>query len=60
LYPDNGRALTDDVIDQFLSMLTNGKVKSDGVGPHHDLLATFPYLGPPHMAVAERFHQHDH
>lgn len=54
-YPHNGRALTDDVLDQFLSMITNGKVKSDGVGPHHDLLAAFPYLGPPHMTAAERF-----
>jgi hypothetical protein len=54
-YPDNGRALTDDVLDHFLSLLTNGKVKSDGVGPHRDLLAEFPYLGPPHTAAAERF-----
>jgi hypothetical protein len=28
--------------------LTNGKVKEDKVGPHGDLLAEFPYLGPPH------------
>jgi len=47
-YPANGRSLTDDVIDHFLSLFTNGKVKSDGVGPHTDLLAGFPYLGPPH------------
>ena len=58
-YPDNGRALTDDVLDHFLSLLTNGKVKSDGVGPHRDLLAEFPYLGPPHMAAAERFNAHE-
>jgi hypothetical protein len=58
-YPSNGRALTDDVLDQFLSILTNGKVKSDGVGPHQDLLAEFPYLGPPHMAGAERFSARD-
>lgn len=47
-YPENGRALTDDVIDGFLSIITNGKVTGDHVGPHKDLLAAFPYLGPPH------------
>jgi hypothetical protein len=47
-YPDNGRALTDDTQDHFLSILTNGKVTTDGVGPHTDLLVDFPYLGPPH------------
>jgi hypothetical protein len=50
-YPNNGRALTDDVLDHFLSILTNGKVTTDGVGPHSDLLADFPYLGPPHKAT---------
>jgi hypothetical protein len=49
-YPDNGRALSDDVMDVFLPMLTNGKVKGDQVGPHKDLLAVFPYVGPPHEA----------
>jgi hypothetical protein len=39
---------TDDVVDVFLSVLTNGKVTGDNVGHHHDLLAEFPYLGPPH------------
>lgn len=47
-YPDNGRALTDDAVDTFLPILTNGKVTGDGVGPHSDLLSEFPYLGPPH------------
>jgi hypothetical protein len=51
-YPDNGRTLTDDVLDYFLSIFTNGKVTTDGVGPHRDLLTEFPYLGPPHRAVA--------
>ena len=37
-YPDNGRALTDDVVDFFLPLLTNGKVTQDKVGPHKDLL----------------------
>ena len=49
-FPDNGRALTDDVSDVFLAILTNGKVTEDKVGPHGDLLAEFPYLGPPHKA----------
>jgi len=49
-YPNNGRALTDDVVDFFLPLLTNGKVKEDKVGPHKDLLAAFPYVGPPHQA----------
>jgi hypothetical protein len=47
-YPDNGRALTDDVVDFFLPLLTNGKVTRDNVGPHKDLLTEFPYVAPPH------------
>jgi hypothetical protein len=47
-FPHNGRTLTDDVVDYFFSILTNGKVTGDKVGPHGDLLAEFPYLGPPH------------
>ena len=47
-FPHNGRTLTDDVVDVFLPMYTNGKVTRDGVGPHGDLLHEFPYLGPPH------------
>jgi Domain of unknown function (DUF4331) len=49
-YPVNGRALTDDVVDFFLPLLTNGKVTKDNVGPHKDLLASFPYVGSPHQA----------
>jgi hypothetical protein len=49
-YPANGRTLTDDVVDGFLSVLTNGKVMEDKVGPHTDLLDEFPYLGTPHIA----------
>ena len=45
-YP-NGRALTDDVFSARMAFLTNGKVSSDGLRPHDDLLAGFPYLGPP-------------
>ncbi len=44
----NGRRLTDDVIDVELGLVTNGAITSDGVGPHTDLLASFPYLGNPH------------
>ena len=47
-YPSNGRTLTDDALDHFLSILTNGKVTTDGVGAHSDLLSEFPYVGPPH------------
>jgi len=47
-FPYNGRTLTDDVVDVFLSMYTSGKVRGDKVGPHRDLLDEFPYLGPPH------------
>jgi len=47
-FPGNGRALTDDAFDSFVQILTNGRLKGDGVGPHGDLLAEFPYLGLPH------------
>lgn len=49
-YPVNGRALADDVMDHFISILTNGKVTGDKVGAHLDLLDAFPYLGTPHQA----------
>jgi Domain of unknown function (DUF4331) len=44
----NGRKLTDDVIDAELSLVTNGAIKTDFVGPHTDYLKHFPYLGRPH------------
>ncbi len=47
-FPSNGRALTDDAADAFVAVATNGKVTGDRVGPHGDLLADFPFLGPPH------------
>lgn len=53
-YPNNGRTLTDDVLDHFLSIFTHGKVTTDGIGAHSDLLMEFPYLGPPHNAAAAR------
>jgi len=43
----NGRNLTDDIVNIVLSLVKNTPV-SDGVGPHTDLLVTFPYLGSPH------------
>jgi hypothetical protein len=50
-YP-NGRALTDDVFSARFAWLTRGKVTSDGLKPHDDLLAEFPYLGPPNLYPA--------
>jgi len=44
----NGRKLADDVIDISLTLVTNGKITSDFVGPHTDYLSQFPYLGQPH------------
>jgi hypothetical protein len=56
--PLNGRALTDDVIDAELNIVTGGfafagrddtgAIGSDCVGPHDDYRARFPYLGKPH------------
>ena len=50
-FPVNGRTLTDDAFDSFLAILTNGKITEDKVGPHSDLIAEFPYVGPPHKAA---------
>lgn len=47
-YP-NGRSLTDDVFSARMAFLTNGRITSDGIRPHDDLLAEFPYLGPPNQ-----------
>jgi hypothetical protein len=44
----NGRRLVDDVIDISLTLVTNGKITTDHVGPHTDYLSHFPYLGEPH------------
>ena len=56
--PLNGRALTDDVIDAELNIVTggfafdgrdgNGAIGTDCVGPHGDYMSAFPYLGEPH------------
>ena len=45
-YP-NGRVMTDDVYSLRFAWLTNGKVPPSGLKPHDDLLAHFPYTGPP-------------
>ncbi len=42
-------ALTAESITEWSTILTNGKVTGDNVGPHDDFLDDFPYLGPPHM-----------
>ncbi len=44
----NGRNLTDDVINMGIGLLTNGAVPHDGLRPHADLRADFPFLGNPH------------
>jgi Domain of unknown function (DUF4331) len=59
--PLNGRALVDDVIDIELRIVTggdplglfddrdaDGAINTDGIGPHDDYMARFPYLGVPH------------
>ena len=51
VYPTNGRALTDSVVEYFIPLFSNGKVKTDKTRAHGDLLAEFPYLGPPHRAL---------
>lgn len=58
--PLNGRALTDDVIDAELNIVTggfpfdgrdgDGAIGGDCVGAHDDYLTSFPYLGEPHGA----------
>lgn len=47
-FPHNGRALSDDAADTFVEVVTNGRLKGDGIGAHTDLLSEFPYLGTPH------------
>ncbi|MFJ4713431.1 DUF4331 family protein [Streptomyces sp. NPDC088785] len=44
----NGRTLTDDVINLGVAQLTGGAVPHDGLRPHTDLRAEFPFLGTPH------------
>src|ERR687894_291693 len=44
----NGRRLDDAIVDAALDLFTNGRITSDGVSPHRDMLYSFPYLGAPH------------
>jgi len=46
-YP-NGRQLTDDIADNLVEIITQGKMKDDLIYPHTDYLAEFPYLGMPY------------
>ena len=45
-YP-NGRALTDDAFSARFAWMSNGKIGSQGLKPHNDMLPVFPYLGVP-------------
>ncbi len=45
-YP-NGRIPTDDVYSMRFAWLSHGKIPPAGLKPHGDLLAEFPYVGPP-------------
>jgi len=45
-YP-NGRSLTDDVYSDRFAWLSNGQIGPQGLRPHDDLIAEFPYLGLP-------------
>ena len=44
-YPSNGRALTDDILDYFLTIITNGKVTTDEVGAPHRSAPRVPLFG---------------
>jgi hypothetical protein len=46
-YP-NGRKLTDDIVDEVVSLMSHGRITTDLVEPHTDYLTDFPYLGLPH------------
>jgi uncharacterized protein DUF4331 len=46
VYP-NGRALTDDAFSARFAWMSNGSIGSQGLDPHKDMLAEFPFLGVP-------------
>jgi hypothetical protein len=50
-YP-NGRALDDDVFSARFAWLSNGKIGPQGLKPHGDVTAEFPYLGVPNRYPA--------
>jgi hypothetical protein len=45
-YP-NGRTLTGDAFSARFAWMSNGKIGSQGLKPHGDLLTEFPFLGVP-------------
>jgi hypothetical protein len=45
----NGRAITDDAFSARFAWLTNGRVGSQGLKPHADLVPDFPFLGVPNL-----------
>jgi hypothetical protein len=45
-YP-NGRIMTDDVFSARMTFMTHGQATPQGIGPHDDLMAEFPFLGLP-------------
>jgi hypothetical protein len=47
-FPQNGRKPGDDAADTFLNIISDGKIKGDGIPAHGDLLSEFPYLASPH------------
>jgi hypothetical protein len=50
-YP-NGRALDDDAFSARFAWLSNGRIGPDGLKPHADMPAEFPFLGPPNLYPA--------
>jgi hypothetical protein len=48
----NGRALSDDVIDGELQLITGNSAASDNVSNDSTFLSAFPYLGAPNTAPA--------
>ncbi|MCW2526702.1 MAG: hypothetical protein JWM76_1562 [Pseudonocardiales bacterium] len=47
-YP-NGRTLTGDAFSARFAWMSNGKVGSQGLKPHDDMLMEFPFLGVPNL-----------
>jgi hypothetical protein len=45
-YP-NGRVMTDDVFTARMIFMVHGQATPQKIGPHDDLMAAFPFLGPP-------------
>jgi hypothetical protein len=41
--------MTDDTFSLRFAWMSDGKIPPQGLKPHDDLLAEFPYLGPPNV-----------